>query len=261
MTSRRKKEYSLPSDKKKADYVKQNFNEIAPGYDRFNDWVTFGMHRLWKKHVSVRVKEMVSETNPLILDLCTGSGDIAFFLNKQIPEAKIQAIDFSEGMLQALRKKIQASDTGKSIQVKKGDVTQLKFIKSNSASAVTMGFGLRNVNSREKTFKEILRILKPGGVYINLDVGQVNFKPVAFFHKIYFEKAVPLIGFLLHGSKHEMYCYLPASARKYPDQKSLKKELEIAGFSEVEYKNFLLGSAAMHCSRKPEKRPAARTKK
>jgi len=249
LTSRRKKEYSLPSSSQKAEYVKRNFDEIAPGYDRFNDWITFGMHRFWKKKTA-RAAGISVKKNALILDLCTGSGDIALLLHKEYPGAKILAVDFSSGMLESLKNKIIARNLNQLIKIKKADVSDLKFIKNNTVDAVTMGFGLRNVTNRNKTLKEILRVLKPGGVYVNLDVGQVRPGFIAFFHKFYFEKIVPMIGFLLHGGKHEMYCYLPASARTYPDQKTLKKELENAGFGEVRIKNFMFGASAMHISKK-----------
>jgi demethylmenaquinone methyltransferase/2-methoxy-6-polyprenyl-1,4-benzoquinol methylase len=250
LTSRRNKKYTLPSDKEKREYVKRNFDEISAGYDTFNDWITFGMHRLWKRKTA-RATAVSKVKNARILDLCTGSGDIAIMLHREFPEAEIYAIDFSQGMLNVLKKRLVAEKCNDSIKIKRGDISNLGFIKNNSVHAVTMGFGLRNVSSRERVLKEILRVLIPGGVYVNLDVGHVNIALFAFFHKLYFENIVPMIGSLLHGSRHEMYSYLPASARNYPDQIKLKKELEKTGFHEVNIKNFMFGAAAMHMAKKP----------
>ena len=253
MTSRRKKEYVLPPNNEKSEYVKRNFDEISAGYDRFNDWITFGMHRIWKRKTA-RATQIAAGKKELILDLCSGSGDITFMLHEEFPEAMIYAIDFSSGMLEILKKKIMKRKLEGSIKIKKADITHLNFIRSGSVSAVTMGFGLRNVSQRERVMKEILRVLVPGGVYVNLDVGRVKGKLMAFFHKFYFEKIVPIIGFILHGGRHEMYRYLPASARNYPDQIKLKKELEKAGFKDINIKNFLFGSAAMHIAKKPTRK-------
>ena len=253
LTSRRNKDYILPSNNEKADYVKRNFDEIAGGYDRFNDWITFGLHRIWKRKTA-RATQISGGSADLVLDLCTGSGDIALQLHREFPEARIQAIDFSKGMLEVLKKRIKDHKLEKFIAIKKGDISNLDFIKNSSVNAVTMGFGLRNVSQREKVLKEILRVLIPGGIYVNLDVGHVNVSLLAFFHKLYFEKVVPFIGFLLHGGKHEMYCYLPASARNYPDQIKLKKELEKAGFRDVVIQNLMFGAAAIHVAKKPKRK-------
>jgi demethylmenaquinone methyltransferase/2-methoxy-6-polyprenyl-1,4-benzoquinol methylase len=250
-TTRRSKKsngngYTLPSIEDKSSYVRENFNEIASRYDLFNDAITFGFHRIWKR---MMVKRASVGENGFHLDLCSGTGDIALMAARMTPpSARVMALDFSPGMLEVLKTRLGSvpeSIKGK-IDLKEGDASDLSFLPDSSVDGITIGFGLRNIADRAKALREMHRVLKPGGHVVILDVGQVPIPLVNFFHKMYFEKVVPIIGFLIHGEKHEMYEYLPASAKVYPDQKKLKKEMEDTGFQNVRYKNLFLGSAALH---------------
>ncbi len=250
MTSISKTSYSLPDQENKAQYVKNNFNEIAPNYDRFNDLITLGFHRRWKKK-TVLASGLAGHRSARVLDLCCGSGDLSFAFRSILgPGSKIHSLDFSEGMLELFRKRL--SDLPESeceILPVQGDALDLSRFQTGSLDAVSIGFGLRNVTNREKCLKEMFRVLKPGGRAIILDVSRVN-AVFSFFAGLYFDRIVPLIGSFLQGKKHEMYDYLPASARQFPDQLSLKKELESAGFGTVTYRNFFLGAAALHVAEK-----------
>jgi demethylmenaquinone methyltransferase/2-methoxy-6-polyprenyl-1,4-benzoquinol methylase len=130
--------------------------------------------------------------------------------------------------------------------------TSLKNFPNESLDVVTIGFGLRNVNNLSKALSEIHRVLKPGGIFINLDVGKVKNPIIRFFADFYFFKIVPIMGYFIWGGKNQMFDYLPVSSLHYPDQENLKKLLEEAGFTNVSYKNFVFGNATMHISYKPK---------
>jgi len=241
----------LPPPEQKAQFVQANFDQIANHYDSFNDWITLGMHRRWKRK-TVRASGLAGKT-ARVLDLCCGSGDLTLaFLQILAPGSVIRSIDFSANMLSVLRSRLGApsrDDTGtfdvrgSTIIVREGDATKLNFIKE--FDAVSIGFGLRNVTDRSTCLRGIHRALRQGGRLLLLDVGHPP-RLIAPFFRLYFEKIVQKIGHLIHGDQHRMYDYLPASARLYPDQRSIKGELEQAGFRDVRIVNFMLGSCALH---------------
>lgn len=237
----------MPDIKERAGFVAKNFDEIAKVYDLFNDVITFGFHRLWKTKTA---ELAVQSTGPsAILDMCCGSGDIAIRLASLDKKTRIHALDFSEEMLMILSARMKKSGLT-NIDPEKGDALHLPY-KKHSFRSVTVGFGLRNIIDRKACYQEVLRVLAPGGSFIILDMGKPSFSLIRSIFHFYFRKIVPLIGFIIQGKKHVMYEYFPESARIYPGQEELKKELEIAGFHHVIYKNFFLGSTALHIARKP----------
>lgn len=239
----------LPDQAEKAQYVRKNFDDISRNYDSFNDWITFGMHRLWKRQV---VDLAIGSTaNPSCLDLCTGTGDIALLLWER--GAKVTALDFSKNMLTHLKNKLGLRLNGtrpKHFSILQGDATNLSLFKKGTFNAVTVGFGLRNVTKREKCLKEVYRVLKPGGTFVVLETGKTipTLRPFANF---YFSKVVPRIGHWMEGKKHSMYDYLPASAAAYPSQEEFAKELLAAGFADIQIHNRMFGSASIHSAKKP----------
>lgn len=243
----KKTAYVLPEKQVRAEYVRRNFSEIADTYDLYNDLITFGLHRYWKKKTVLSLN-LSGRKNASVLDLCCGSGDLTLLLAKNLGEgSEITALDFSPGMLAVLKKRIGSLQScNASINVREGDASDLSFQNDSSADGVTIAFGLRNVSDRARTLAEIYRVLKPGARLAVLDTGKVRVPVISFFHGLFFKKIVPLIGHLINGKKHEMYEYLPASAEEYPGQEELKKELMKTGFTEVTYRNFLFGAAVLH---------------
>ena len=249
----RSKEYRLPAENR-ADYVRENFDAIARRYDRFNDRITFGLHRLWKRAV-VRATGLKRDSGQSVLDLCSGSGDIALKLAAWTgPGARVVAYDFSPQMLAVLQARIDGARAKKSlatIEIEEGDAMDLARFTADTFDAVTIGFGLRNVTDRARCLAECLRVLRPGGRLVILDVGRVPYRIPGYVHRWFFTRIVPRIGHWTHGSRHEMYDYLPASAEMYPGQEELKREIEQAGFGPVHYRNFMLGASVMHVAQKP----------
>ena len=241
------------SEKLSAEDIRKGFNELAPGYDRFNDWITLGLHRLWKRKL-LALSGLEPKRGGAILDLCCGSGDISLLFSKYLgPEAKVVALDFSAEMLAILKRRFapyrNKEGWGK-MEILQQDITSLSNFSSDSFALATMGFGLRNLQNRAAALKEIWRVLEPKGRLLVLDVGKVKITLLKSLHSFYFEKLVPQIGYLLHGQRHNMYSYLPASARVYPAPKEICKELEQAGFVRTAYRNLLFGSAVIHIAHK-----------
>ncbi|PJZ70917.1 demethylmenaquinone methyltransferase [Leptospira perolatii] len=240
----------MPSTDTKASFVKENFNQIARKYDLFNDLNSFFLHRIWKNHL---VKEVEKETKGqlAVLDLCCGTGDISLRFHKSKRVDSLLCIDFSSEMLEIAKSRLKEPISSGRAVLKIEDATNLKSVPNNSLDAVSIGFGLRNVDNLPKALSEIYRILKPGGVFANLDVGKVKSPIISNLANFYFFKIVPLLGYLIWGGKNEMFDYLPVSSLNYPDQESLKAHLEQTGFLDVRYRNFVFGNVALHLGKKP----------
>ena len=236
-------DYKLPEEQEKSGYVEKKFDEIAKKYDLFNDLITFGMHRYWKKFVAKKTGLAPGEK---CLDLCTGTGDIGRAVLKYQPQASVTALDFSSEMLALARENQKKSrDT---LRYLRGDAMAPPF-PENHFDAVTVGYGLRNVLDLQVCLKNILSMLKPSGVLISLDVGKVGLPVIAELNQFYFFKIVPLIGkWLMPGQ--EMFDYLPHSSLEYPDQENLKRILLDVGFHQVDVFDFVFGASTVHVAYK-----------
>lgn len=238
-------QYKLPSQEKKPEYVRKNFDGIAKAYDRFNDWNSFFLHRIWKDWVVKEAKRSVPHSKSA-LDLCCGTGDITYRLSQDPDLETVVGLDFSEQMLSYAFPKVE----GKPVKLIVGDAMNLKQFPDGSFDIVTMGFGLRNVSDLRLCLQEIKRVLKKEGVFVNLDVGRVRPRFLKFFADFYFFKIVPLFGYLLYGKQNEMFDYLPHSSKTYPDQETLQTILTEVGFKEVRFQNFVFGNAVAHVAKK-----------
>jgi len=236
--------YRLPKPEEKAAYLEQKFDEISEKYDRFNDLITFGLHRYWKQFVARQTGLRPGER---CLDLCCGTGDIAQAVKRMHPEVEVLGMDFSEQMLTlASRRK---TTSGHSVQFFRGDAMALPFAEQHF-DAVTIGYGLRNVPDLTKCLCEIRRVLKPGGVLVSLDVGKVRVPVIAELSQFFFFRIVPRIGeWLMPGQ--EMFSYLPHSSIQYPNQETLKRHLLELGFRQVEVHDFCFGASTVHVAYEP----------
>lgn len=234
--------FQMPDRYQKADFVKDNFGKIASKYDLFNDLSTFFMHRLWKGEMISAIQKRGFK-KPVCADLCCGTGDISLLINKKLLVETVYSIDFSENMLEIAKNRLKNYPLN---HIQLGDATNLKDFSDSSVDVVTVGFGLRNVSSLEKSISEIYRILKKDGIFVNLDVGKVRLPVIKWFANFYFFKIVPILGYIISGKQNKMFDYLPVSSLYYPDQDVLKEILENQGFRNVQYKDFVFGNATMH---------------
>lgn len=235
--------FQIPKGQEKSAYVQSRFSVIAGRYDLFNDVITQWMHRYWKRFL---VKKARLNPGNCALDICCGTGDILKRLMRAAGDVgTMTGLDFSDGMLNVASSRFPESGA----RLIQGDAMNLP-VKSASQDAVTVGFGLRNLVSIDACLAEVFRVLKPGGRFLSLDMGKVSI-PVAktIFH-LYFFYIVPGIGKLIYP-KESLFDYFPYSSLTYPSQQELKERLEEAGFTEVVYFNFHLGSTVIHYAEKP----------
>jgi len=213
-----------------ADGVRRMFDRIAPVYDAMNHVMTAGLDRRWRR---ITIDETV-QSDDRVLDACCGTGDLAIAARAR--GADVVGLDFSERMLERARRKEPQIDWVR------GDVLALPF-DEGSFDAVTVGFGVRNVEDLEAGLRELRRMLRPGGRLGILEITTPRGR-LAPFYRVWFDRIVPLLGKVLPGGA--AYTYLPASVRRFPGPDDLAALLERTGFADVRYRLFAGGIVALH---------------
>jgi demethylmenaquinone methyltransferase / 2-methoxy-6-polyprenyl-1,4-benzoquinol methylase len=213
-----------------ADDVRGMFDRIAPVYDAMNRTMTAGLDRSWRRLAA----QAVVRPGDRVLDACCGTGDLALAAERE--GGIVTGLDFSSRMLERARRK------SASVQWVQGDALDLPFA-DHSFDAVTVGFGVRNVDGLERGLAEMHRVLRPGGRVAILEITQPR-GPLRPFFDVWFDRVVPLLGRVLPGGR--AYTYLPASVRRFPDAEHLVALMGHAGFGNVQFR--LLGGTivALH---------------
>ncbi len=198
------------------------FDRIAPVYDAMNHAMTAGLDRRWRRVTA----EAVVAPGDRVLDACCGTGDLA--LAAQAEGGKVTGLDFSGAMLERARRK--SSD----IEWIRGDLLRLPF-QDGAFDAVTVGFGVRNVDDLDRALRELRRVLRSGGRLAILEIVRPH-GPLALFYRAWFDGLVPLAGKVLPGGT--AYSYLPASVRRFPGPAELSERVRAAGFHPVAHRLF-----------------------
>ena len=215
------------SDLGKKEQVAKMFDAISGGYDRLNRVISFGIDVKWRN----KVLKLVEATNPkTILDIATGTGDLALMMAK-IKDVKITGIDISAGMLDVGRKKIAAKDLSPKIDMLLVDSENMPFA-DHTFDAMTVGFGIRNFEHLEIGLAEILRVLKPGGIFVILETSVPVKTPFKQGYAFYTKRILPIIG-KLFSKDNAAYGYLSESASVFPYGEKLNNILRKIGFINV----------------------------
>ncbi|HLN22312.1 MAG TPA: bifunctional demethylmenaquinone methyltransferase/2-methoxy-6-polyprenyl-1,4-benzoquinol methylase UbiE [Bacteroidales bacterium] len=212
-----------PADKK--NYVRTMFDSIAWRYDFLNHFLSFGTDRRWRRKAIKIIS--AHKNNPVILDIATGTGDLAIAAVKINPE-KIIGIDISSGMLEIGKKKISKLGLTSKIELMIADSEQLPFA-DNSFDVVMVAFGIRNFSDPVKGLYEMKRVLNGSGLVLILEFSRPQKFPFRNVYNFYFRNILPLFGRIFSGNSNA-YTYLPQSVMKFPDNENFIKMMESAGF-------------------------------
>lgn len=232
------------SDSSKKEQVSKMFDNISENYDNLNRIISFGIDIKWRK----KILKMVSEKKPKnILDIATGTGDLAILLSESSAE-KIIGLDISEGMLEVGRQKINQKKLSDKIEMVLGDSEKIPF-DDNTFDCITVAFGIRNFENLEKGLTEILRVLKPNGLFVILETSVPEKFPFKQGYNFYTKKIMPFIGKLFSKDK-DAYQYLADSASIFPYGKNLNNILSKIGFIEVKHLPQTFGVATIYFASK-----------
>ncbi|ROL61779.1 bifunctional demethylmenaquinone methyltransferase/2-methoxy-6-polyprenyl-1,4-benzoquinol methylase UbiE [Bacteroidetes/Chlorobi group bacterium ChocPot_Mid] len=225
-----------------SDKIRNMFSEIAGSYDLLNDILSFGIHRRWKNQV-VRLAEVSGKTDIKLLDLATGTGDLAINFKKKFKSTcAVTAVDFSEKMLAIAKEKARSMNL--EIDFRQGDATKLNF-EDNSFDVSTIAFGIRNVDSVVSCLNEMSRVVKSGSKVIVLEFGQ----PKGLFselYTIYSKYIIPYLGKII-SKNFNAYNYLQDSSAKFPCGGEFIDIMQSTGkFSEIFYQQLSFGIAFIY---------------
>ena len=226
--------------------VREMFTSIAPRYDLLNHVLSFSIDRVWWRRTARTFRHILARSDARVLDLCCGTGDMAFALRRQAgnSSAQITGADFSHAMLQLARAKSVAQSAPAWIEA---DALNLPFPTSHF-DLVTSAFGFRNLADYDAGLREILRVLRPGGEVGILDFGEPK-GAMGAIYRIYFRQVLPRIGTLISGVRGP-YAYLPASVERFPAPQEMRERMMKAGFAEATWTPYTFGIAALYRGKK-----------
>lgn len=226
--------------------VREMFTQIAPRYDLLNHLLSFELDRLWRARAAKHLRKILERPNAVVLDLCCGTGDLAFAL-AQAGKAHILGADFAHSMLVRARAKSAgafAADDAKRMPFFEADALRLPFADA-SFDLVTSAFGFRNLANYEAGLREIQRVLKPGGTVAILEFVEPPEGFLGDLYRWYFTKVLPGIGWLISGHK-SAYTYLPKSVARFFRPLELAALLRSVGYQSVDFKEWTIRAVALH---------------
>ena len=221
------------------------FNSIAYRYDFLNRFLSAGVDVWWRKKAIRELKKLKPKN---ILDVATGTADVAIMATTLLDAEKITGIDISDGMLEIGRAKIKKKGLEKTIELLNGDSETIKFA-DNSFDAVTVAFGVRNFEHLEKGLAEIKRVLKPGGKLVVLEFSQPKTTGVTQLYNVYMKLVAPNVGKIFSKNRNA-YKYLDESIKKFPEGKNFTLILDNLGYTNTYCKPLSLGICSIYCGEK-----------
>lgn len=234
-----------PAQTSKTKQVEAMFNDIAPKYDFLNHFLSLGIDRVWRRKV---IRRIVKDNPREVLDIATGTADLAIMLAKKLPEVRIIGVDLAENMLEVGRQKVSNLRLSNRISLKQGDSLSLPF-GNDSFDTAMVAFGVRNYENPVKGMEETHRVLRKDAKFYVLEFSLPRRFPMVQLYRLYFKGILPLIGRMVSGHK-EAYTYLPDSVSAFPDGNDFILLMEKAGFKSCKFKKVSFGIATIYEGRK-----------
>ncbi len=237
-------------ERDKGSQVEEMFDSIAPSYDFMNRAMTMGIDKLWRRS-AVRTLARLEPRPRTVVDIATGTGDLAISLARALPEARITGVDLSEGMLAVGRRKVEEAGLADRISFRRGDGLALP-VDSDSADAVTIAYGIRNFADIPGGYREMLRVLRPGGALVVLELSTPVQPVPAALYRLYTRTLIPLVGRLV-SKDARAYSYLPESIAAVAQGERMTRLMSDAGFVRCSFRRMTFGACTLYTAFKPAK--------
>jgi demethylmenaquinone methyltransferase/2-methoxy-6-polyprenyl-1,4-benzoquinol methylase len=213
---------------KSPDRIAGMFDAIAPRYDFLNHFLSAGLDRGWRERA---VDALQLPDNARVLDVCTGTADLAIATVARLRGSSVVGVDFAAEMLRLGLAKVRGASLDRRIRLVRGDAARIPLATA-TCDAATIAFGIRNVANPERALAEIARVLRPGGRLAILEFGQPSIPGIRSLYAWYFRHVLPRVGRLV-SKHHSAYSYLPASVGTFPPPSEFARTLTATGFSQV----------------------------
>lgn len=233
------------SELNKKQQVAQMFDSIAFRYDFLNRFLSVGIDVQWRKKA---IRQLAAIHPQQVLDVATGTGDVAIMTCRMLQPKAVTGIDISEGMLEFGRKKVEKLGLQNQVFLQKGDSENIPF-PDNSFDAITVAFGVRNFENLEKGMKEMYRVLKPGGKLVVLEFSRPSQAGFKGLYKLYMNIIAPGVGKFFSKNK-DAYQYLNDSVQAFPEREQFVEILGRAGYRQTYFKPLTMGICCYYCGSK-----------
>lgn len=229
----------------KGEQVREMFDSIAPAYDFMNRAMTMGVDRVWRR----RAVDAVEAVRPVrVLDIATGTGDVAIALARRLPGVSVTGIDLREGMVEIGRRKVERAGLAARVELRTGDCLALD-VPDGSVDAVTVAYGVRNFEHLDRGYAEMMRVLRPGGLLCVLELSTPRGWLAAPLYRLYTRYVIPAVGRMV---SHDVraYSYLPESIAAVPQGEDMCAIIRGAGASEASARSMTFGACTLYTARK-----------
>lgn len=235
------------ADGSKGEQVERMFNRIAHTYDRLNHSLSWGIDRYWRR---AAINSLRPYHPQRVLDVASGTGDFAMQAARELHPASVLGVDIAEGMLQVGRRKVSAAGLENIVQFRRDDCMHLS-LPTDSQDAVTVAYGVRNFEDLDRGLREMLRVLRPGGRLVIIELTAPRRFPLRQLFWLYSHWFMPLVGRLV-SHDGQAYRYLPATMEAFPQGEEMQCILQRAGFTDVRFRRFTFGLSTLYTAAKPD---------
>ncbi len=235
--------YQPAEDKTKQ--VEEMFNNIAPTYDRLNHRLSFSIDRWWRRRA---IKKLMPHKPQRVLDVATGTGDLAIMMAEKLAPQHISAVDIANEMMKIGQQKAEKKGLADIIHFSHEDCMNLSF-EDNTYDAVTAAFGIRNFSSLEQGIREMHRVLRPGGICCILELTHPERQPMKSLFRFYSHTLLPLYGRLISRDKRA-YQYLTETIEAFPTGDVMMQLFHQVGFSKSQYRHLTFGICTLYIAEK-----------
>lgn len=232
-------------DRHKSEQVREMFDSIAPAYDFMNRAMTLGIDKLWR----AKTVRMIKKSSPLtILDVATGTGDLAIKMARSMPKAMVTGLDLSAGMVERGNAKVAKAGLNGRVKLEVGDSLAMPYA-DGTFDCVTVAYGVRNFEHLLQGYREMARVLRPGGMLVVIELSTPTSRVVKPLYRFYTRRVIPAVGRMV-SKDNRAYTYLPESIEAVPQGSAMTALMREAGFDHTQFIPLTFGTCTIYIARK-----------